>query len=118
MKRIPSCLTVLILSTLSISAEKAEEKQKWEFFHGPNRDNKCLETGLLKKWPKEGPKLVWKYSDCGHGYAMTSFAEEKIFTVGDFGNDEMVFALDMDGKLLWKTKNGKSWKSPISAINC
>ena len=41
---------------------------------------------------------------------MVSFADEMIFTAGDFGDDEMVIALNMEGKLLWKSRNGKSWK--------
>ena len=27
----------------------------WPRFHGPNGDNISTETGLLKKWPEEGP---------------------------------------------------------------
>jgi len=32
-------------------------------FHGPVCDGMFSETGLLKKWPKGGPKLVWSRSD-------------------------------------------------------
>ena len=31
----------------------------WPQFHGPKGDNISLETGLLKKWPEKGPKLLW-----------------------------------------------------------
>ena len=33
-----------------------------------------------------------------------------IFTAGDFDDAEMVLALDMDGKLLWKSPNGEAWR--------
>jgi len=33
-----------------------------------------------------------------------------IFTAGDFPDEERVIALNMDGKLLWETPNGKPWK--------
>ena len=68
------------------------------------------EKGLLKKWPEGGPRLVWKYSPCGEGYSGVSIAEGKIFTAGDFDDAEMILALDMHGKLLWKAPNGEAWQ--------
>jgi outer membrane protein assembly factor BamB len=33
-----------------------------------------------------------------------------IFTAGDFDREEMVLALNMDGKLVWKQPNGDAWR--------
>jgi len=82
----------------------------WPEFHGPDRTNISPETGLLKKWPEDGPRLLWKYSQCGRGYSGVAIAEGMIFTAGDFGDTETLIALDMDGKPLWKSPNGKSWR--------
>jgi len=82
---------------------------EWPQMHGPNRDNMSTETGLLKKLPEDGPKLIWKYEKCGQGYAMVAIADKKIFLTGDFDREERVIALDLNGKLLWETANGKSW---------
>jgi len=82
----------------------------WPEFHGAQRDNIARESGLLKEWPKEGPKLLWSFPECGQGYAGVSVAEGLLFTTGDFGGDELVIALDLDGKLKWKAANGKAWK--------
>jgi len=82
----------------------------WPEFHGPDRTNISPETGLLKKWPEGGPRLLWKYSQCGRGYSGVAIAEGMIFTAGDFGNVEALIALDMDGKPLWKSPNGESWR--------
>ena len=76
----------------------------WPQFHGPNRDNMSTETGLLKQWPKGGPKLLWKVSDCGRGFAGVSVVAGRLFTSGDFGREEYVLALDLGGKVLWKTQ--------------
>jgi len=103
-------LCMVFLTCTAAAAANTAEQPQWPSFHGPNQDNISLETGLLKKWPKEGPKLIWQYPECGRGFSMVSFAEDMIFTAGDFGDDEMVIALNMDGKLLWKSPNGKSWK--------
>jgi outer membrane protein assembly factor BamB len=82
----------------------------WPEFHGPGRTNISPEKGLLKKWPDGGPPLVWKYSQCGNGYSGVSIARGMIFTAGDFGDVEMLLALDMDGKPLWKAPNGAAWR--------
>ena len=34
-------------------------------FRGPERNGFYNETGLLKKWPQEGPKLLWETMDVG-----------------------------------------------------
>lgn len=81
----------------------------WPEFHGPDRTNISPETGLLKRWPPGGPPLLWKFSECGQGYSGVAIAEGKIFTAGDFGDHEYVLALDLDGKLLWKSPNGQAW---------
>ena len=114
-------LTALLAALVSGAAPiRAEEPAKakqpyWPEFRGPRRDSISLETGLLKKWPPEGPRLIWKYSDCGKGFSGVSIAEGKIFSAGDFGNREMLFALGLDGKLLWKSPNGSSWRRPSPA---
>jgi len=81
----------------------------WPEFHGPKRDNISPETGLLKRWPEGGPKLIWEYDDCGIGFSGMSIADGRIYCAGDFGREEHVFALDLDGKLLWKSPNGRAW---------
>lgn len=96
---------IVIFATVALA-----ETPTWPEFHGPGRTNISPEKGLLKQWPQEGPPLVWKFTDCGEGYSGVSLAEGKIFTAGDFDETERVLALDLDGKLLWKTPNGKAWR--------
>jgi len=104
-----ACVLVVCLS--SGAETKAKDKQPyWPQFRGPRRDSISLETGLLKKWPADGPPLIWKYTDCGKGFSGVSIAEGRIYCAGDFGKQEMIFALSLDGKLLWKSPNGSSWR--------
>ena len=91
------------------SAKSPDSGPSWPEFHGPRRDNISSETGLLKRWPEGGPKLIWEYADCGIGFSGISIADGRIYCAGDFGLEEHVFALDLDGKLLWKSPNGKAW---------
>lgn len=82
----------------------------WPEHHGPGRTNISPDKDLLKEWPQGGPGKLWTYSPCGRGYSGVTIADGMIFTAGDFGRQEIVIALDMDGKLLWKQPNGDSWR--------
>jgi outer membrane protein assembly factor BamB len=87
----------------------AQPEPFWPEFHGPGRENRSRETGLLRQWPQAGPPLEWKFSGCGKGYASVSVAEGLIFTTGDFGKEERLLALDLDGRLKWQRPNGEAW---------
>jgi outer membrane protein assembly factor BamB len=49
----------------------------WPQWRGANRDGISSEKGLLKEWPAEGPKLLWKVTDIGSGYSTPSVADRK-----------------------------------------
>jgi len=103
-------LFVYICSFASFSgADLSAQETVWPQFHGPNRDNISTETGLMKEWPDTGPKLLWKTGNLGCGYSSVSISSGMIFIAGDVVEDTVITALDMDGKIVWRTKNGKSW---------
>lgn len=87
---------------------------EWPCFHGPDRSNKSAETGLLKTWPEEGPKLLYTLSGLGEGYSSVSIADGMIFTAGTSDNQAFVFAFDYEGKLIWKQPNGSAWKVEVA----
>ena len=87
----------------------------WPQFHGPNRDNLCLEKGLLDKWPEAGPKLLWKMTGLGKGYSSVAIVGGKLYTMGDResegGSRQTVMAIDLESrKPLWGTPIGPSHK--------
>jgi outer membrane protein assembly factor BamB len=81
----------------------------WPQWRGPNRDGLSPETGLMKQWPKSGPKLAWQLTDIGSGYSTPSVVGDRLFIMGNQGMDnEYVLALDAkEGKTVWKTRVGK-----------
>lgn len=87
----------------------------WPTFRGADRTGVAPDTGLLKEWPKDGPKLLWKAEGAGRGYSSLAVAGDMIFTLGDAptvaeDKDEYLLAFNRaDGKLLWKTKTGPAW---------
>jgi outer membrane protein assembly factor BamB len=96
-------ISVCLLLTASAWTED------WPQWRGMNRDGHSRETGLLKEWPKEGPKLIWQVNNLGKGYATPSVTGGRIYLMSNQGlEDEFVNALDVkDGKKIWSTRIGK-----------
>ncbi|MGD1095541.1 MAG: PQQ-binding-like beta-propeller repeat protein [Bryobacteraceae bacterium] len=97
--------TAAVLVTFSLSAG-AEDWPQWR---GPGRTGLSQETGLLKEWPKAGPKMLWHLTDIGEGYATPSVVGGRLYMLSNRGMDnEFVQALSVeDGKQLWSTRVGK-----------
>jgi outer membrane protein assembly factor BamB len=91
---------VLVLSFFALAAD-------WPQFRGPDRTDVSQETGLLKQWPKDGPKLLWTFENAGIGFSGPAIVGDRLYTMGARGADEFVFALDAKtGKELWSLKVG------------
>jgi outer membrane protein assembly factor BamB len=96
-------LLALLVPSFSVAAND------WPQWRGPNRDGISPDKGLLKNWPANGPKLAWKATGIGSGYANISVVGNRIFTTGDKDDASMVFALKLaDGNPLWEAKVGKA----------
>ena len=82
----------------------------WPAWRGPNRDGICQEKGLLKEWPKEGPKLLWKATGLGIGFGGPAVVGDVLYIMG--GNDDKEWVLALDA-----SRQGKQlWASPIGPI--
>jgi len=84
----------------------AQGASQWR---GVNRDGKYNEKNLLKKWPEKGPQLLWSFEQLGLGYAAPSIADGRVFVNGESFGFSYLYALDLNGKLLWKSPNGKEF---------
>jgi hypothetical protein len=55
-----------------LAAEKGKSELvaagEWPCWRGPHFDGVSRETGLLKEWPKGGPRVLWKVELSG-GYS-------------------------------------------------
>jgi outer membrane protein assembly factor BamB len=97
----------LIFISVFISAQLfSQENVQWR---GINRDGVYHETGLLKSWPAEGPKLLWHYDELGEGHASAAVTSNRIFTAGTSNGNGFIIALDLFGNKTWKTEFGKEW---------
>jgi outer membrane protein assembly factor BamB len=83
----------------------------WPQWQGPERNAVSKETGLLKEWPRGGPKLAWEVKGLGGGYTAPSVAAGRVFGMSNRGGDEYAWALaDADGKELWATRLGEAYR--------
>jgi outer membrane protein assembly factor BamB len=84
----------------------------WPQWRGPNRDGKSAETGLLKRWPEDGPPLLWTATTAGEGFGAPSVAGGRVYVMGNGEKEQMhrewVVCLDeATGKQLWACKTGQ-----------
>lgn len=78
-------------------------------FRGPEGSGVYSETGLLSAWPEGGPKMLWSTDGLGATYSSVTVVDGKIYTTGLADKKGSVYALDLDGKLLWETEYGPEY---------
>lgn len=104
---------------LVILIQTAPAGQEWPQWLGPQRDAIWRDTGIIEKFPENGPKLVWK-QPLGGGYTGPAVAMSKVYVTdravkagaakpkSDFDRKgipgtESIKCLDaVTGKELWK----------------
>ena len=110
MQRCESARSLSILAFLVIAGlTQVAAALDWPQWRGPARDGISKETGLLKSWPKEGPKLVWKKGDLGSGYSTPAVVGSKLFLLSNEGleNEFVAAHSTADGSRLWTARLGK-----------
>jgi outer membrane protein assembly factor BamB len=79
----------------------------WPQWRGLHRDSISKETGLLKAWPKDGLKQLWKNTKIGGGYSTPSVVGDHVYLLGDKDKEEYLIVLDAkDGSEQWRIKIG------------
>jgi outer membrane protein assembly factor BamB len=102
-----SNLAMAILTTLAVAGDP--QPPYWPRFHGPDGDNISRDTGLKRRWPDEGPKLLWTVEGIGEGYSSVSIADGLIYTAGNLRDKTAITAMSLDGSVRWRAPAGKPW---------
>ncbi|HEV3236952.1 MAG TPA: PQQ-binding-like beta-propeller repeat protein [Gemmataceae bacterium] len=98
----------LIVSCALLTLACAGNAADWPQWRGPNRDDVSQESGLLKEWPKEGPKLLWTCEEAGIGFSGPAIVGDRLYSMGSDDKKEYIFAIDVkNGKKLWSTEVGE-----------
>ncbi len=95
-------LAVAILTNLA-------HGEDWPQWRGPRRDGKSEDTGLLKVWPEQGPKLLWKTSEIGSGFASAVTWQGMVYITGGKDGKLTIFAFDDQGGLKWRKDHDNIW---------
>lgn len=112
----PSVLTALLFF-MSLPVARGDDWAQWL---GPHRNGLWSETGVLQKFPAEGPRIKWRAKVAG-GYAGPAVADGRVF-VADFvrlkgdaksdpgtrnqleGEERLVCLSEESGEELWVQK--------------
>jgi outer membrane protein assembly factor BamB len=109
-------LTLLLLEGMAFADD-------WPQWLGPDRDSVWRETGILREFPAEGPRVRWR-QQVGSGYAGPAVAQGRVFVADRMvesgnpateqkdhygrkrsGGAERVLCLrESDGEVLWEHK--------------
>lgn len=100
MRSLSFVLTVFISFSLN-----AQQTVEWR----GDRTGIYKETGLLKKWPENGPDLLWHFDGLGQGHSSISINSDKIYVTGMTDDTGYLYVFDLQGKLLNKKEYGKEW---------
>jgi outer membrane protein assembly factor BamB len=103
-KMLTPFLTLILVGVLWDDVLPAAETDApcWPMFHGPTGNNHSPETGLLKKWPSGGPKMLWMAEKLGFGYSGVTIAHDLVYTAGNIDERTAITAMDLDGKIRWR----------------
>jgi len=75
----------------------------WPQFLGMNRTGTSTETGLLKAFPQDGPRVVWK-TPLGTSMSGIAVAGKQALTLFQDGTRQFAVSLSTEnGQILWKT---------------
>ncbi len=118
----PSLFAILALITLQLGLPAETHRahaDDWPQWMGPERDGVWRETGILKTFPADGPRVRWR-TKIGGGYAGPAVVEGRVYVTdkqlptgetdpanpferGRRAATERVLCLDdKDGSILWK----------------
>jgi outer membrane protein assembly factor BamB len=82
----------------------------WPQWLGPRRDGVWRETGLVKAFPKDGPRILWR-SPLGQGYSGPAVVGERVYVM------DRQRAKDADGKPARPTRDGIPGNERIVCLN-
>lgn len=78
MRRVCPAVLVAILVGAAVARPCRCPADDWPQWMGPNRDAVWAETGIVRAFPKEGPKVLWR-TPVSTGYAGPAVAGGKVF---------------------------------------
>lgn len=112
MRRYITVFAIWIICSTTVLSQVVSE------WRGSGRTGIYSETGLLKEWPADGPRLQWATEVIPKGNSSVVIANGMIYTTGVKGESDVLVALDMNGKILWQKPYGRAWTASYPESRC
>jgi outer membrane protein assembly factor BamB len=92
--------SVVLLTLLTLNGATAE----WPQLLGPTRDGTSIDTTLATKWPKEGPKVLWRLK-AGAGWSGPVVSSNRVVLFHRLKDREAIECLNAtNGTPLWRNE--------------
>ena len=113
-----SIFTKLVFTLLFYIASLTSGSGQLYEWRGPGRSGIYNESGLLKKWPANGPALLWEAENMGDGYSSPTVTDDAVYVTGRKDSSDVLTALSADGKKKWETVYGRAWMNNHTGSRC
>jgi outer membrane protein assembly factor BamB len=76
--RITFLFLIVLATGLQTTVQCVDDGADWPHWLGPNRDGTSPERGLLRAWPAEGPKVLWR-TKIAQGWSVPSVMGDEVY---------------------------------------
>ena len=97
------------LSILGVFMAQGCDPSPQEQWRGPERNGIFPETNLMDRWTGEGPEILWVFEGLGLGFAAPAVTEDALYVVGESEGNSFLYAIGLDGELIWRAPNGREF---------
>ena len=111
---IPMALVAIVVSLpAERAAAQSDAKGEWPQFLGPQRNGLSSETGLLDRWPADGPKEIWRVPG-GVGMSGLAISRGRVLTLVQREGKQWLISLDAKtGESVWQTPLAPEYRNPM-----
>ncbi|NIR50192.1 PQQ-binding-like beta-propeller repeat protein [candidate division KSB1 bacterium] len=96
---------------LQNASDAAPGPKDWPQWRGPNRDGLSNETGILKSWPEDGPRVIWR-TESGDGYSGMSVVNGRLYTMYGKGDEEVMVCVNTkNGEKIWEFRLDSQYRN-------
>jgi outer membrane protein assembly factor BamB len=106
---------VVLVLTVNVTPLRAQSdaKGEWPQILGPQRNGLSSETGLLDRFPEEGPKEVWRVPG-GVGMSGLAISRSRVLTLVQRNREQWLIALDAkSGEPIWQTALAPEYRNAM-----
>ena len=104
-------ISIFFITFILVQNVNSQIISQWR---GNNRNGIYDETNLLKKWPIDGPELIWFNDSIPKGYSSPAIDENLIYVTGIVDSTDNLIAINFEGNIVWQTSYGKAWMNSFS----